>query len=158
MKKQLFLILFIIGSFVGFSQVKYNTGSLEFDKDLGVINANAKLDLKTFKLNTSVSHNLPIPNIEELLKIMEPAEIILAKDVADAVNKPIDTVVASYKVNKDKGWGEIAKEMGIKPGSPQFHALKGKTKKNKENHGKSSEKGIGKGKGNAGGKGKSKNK
>ena len=158
MKKQLFLILFIIGSFVGFSQVKYNTGSLEFDKDLGVINANAKLDLKTFKLNTSVSHNLPIPKIEELLKIMEPAEIILAKDVADAVNKPIDTVVASYKVNKDKGWGEIAKEMGIKPGSPEFHALKGKTKKNKENHGKSSEKGIGKGKGNAGGKGKSKNK
>jgi len=162
MKKQFFLIVLLVGSFGGFSQVKYNTGSLEFDKDLGIINANAKLDLKTFKLNTSVSHNIPIPKIEELLKIMEPAEIILAKDVADAVNKPIDTVVDSYKANKDKGWGVIAKEMGIKPGSPEFHALKGKTKKNKENHGKSGEKGKGNskgnGNGNAGGKGKTKKK
>jgi hypothetical protein len=29
-----------------------------------------------------------------------------------------------YKQSKGKGWGVIAKELGIKPGSPEFHALK----------------------------------
>lgn len=158
MKKNFLLFVLLICSVLVFGQVKFNTGSVEFDQDLGIINANAKFDLKTFKLNTSVSHNLPIPKIEELLKIMEPAEIILAKDVADAVNKPIDTVVASYKINKDKGWGVIAKEMGIKPGSPEFHALRGKTKKNKDTHGKLGEKGHGKEKEKSGGKGKAKKK
>jgi hypothetical protein len=138
------------------AQVKYNTGSVEFDKDLGIINTNAKLDLKTFKIDVSTSHNLPIPKIDEMLQVMEPAEVVLAADIAQVAQKPIDEVVTSYKKNKGKGWGVVAKEMGIKPGSPQFHELKGKTQNNKEkgNKGKSEEKGKGKGKDK--GKGKKK--
>lgn len=156
MKRQFLTAVFLIFSIVVFGQAKFNTGSVEFDKDLGLINTNAKLDLKTFKINTNVSHNIPIPQIEELLKILEPAEIILAKDIADAVNKPIDAVVETYKGNKEKGWGVIAKEMGIKPGSPEFHALKGKAKKNKNTKG--GENTNGNGKGNSEKKGKVKNK
>jgi hypothetical protein len=33
-------------------------------------------------------------------------------------------VVDVYKKNRGKGWGVIAKSLGIKPGSPEFHALK----------------------------------
>jgi hypothetical protein len=29
-----------------------------------------------------------------------------------------------YQVHKGKGWGVIAKNLGIKPGSKEFHALK----------------------------------
>jgi hypothetical protein len=32
--------------------------------------------------------------------------------------------VPTYQASKGKGWGVIAKELGIKPGSPAFHALK----------------------------------
>ena len=67
----------------------------------------------------------------------------------------IDDVIISYKKNKEKGWGVIAKEMGIKPGSPEFHALKGKTKTRKD---KGKSEGKGKGNGNSKGKGNGKNK
>jgi len=33
-------------------------------------------------------------------------------------------VVKEYDVNKDKGWGVMAKNLGIKPGSDAFHSLK----------------------------------
>jgi len=38
--------------------------------------------------------------------------------------KPIDYVTEQYKENKGRGWGALAKSLGIKPGSPEFHALK----------------------------------
>ncbi len=37
---------------------------------------------------------------------------------------PYERVVQVYQGNKGKGWGVIAKSLGIKPGSPEFHALK----------------------------------
>lgn len=155
MKKIIITLLAITTFSVAFAQVKYNTGNVEFDTDLGIVNANAKLDLKTFKVDLNISHQLPIPKIEEMLQIMEPAEIILAADIAQVAQKPIDAVVTSYKKNKDKGWGVIAKEMGIKPGSPEFHALKGKTKTRKD---KGKSEGKGKGNRNSKGKGNGKNK
>ena len=152
MKKLITLIILLFIYNLSFTQT-FNTGSVEFDADLGVINANAKLDLKTFKVDLNLSHHISIPKIDELLKIMEPVEIILAKDIADIVQKPLEDVVSSYKVNKDKGWGYIAKELGIKPGSPEFHALKGKSKKSKTKGVSSS-----KGKGNSESKGNRKKK
>jgi hypothetical protein len=38
--------------------------------------------------------------------------------------RPFEKVYPTYKKNRGKGWGVIAKELGIKPGSPEFHALK----------------------------------
>lgn len=149
MKKIYLLFTLLLTATFSFSQISYNTGSVEYDKSLGLINTNAKLDLNTFKLELSASHNISIPIIDKLLQIMEPAEIVIAKDIADIVNKPLEDVVSSYKVNKDKGWGQIAKEMGIKPGSAEFHELKGKSKSNN---------GKGKGKSKSKGNGKKKNK
>lgn len=160
MKKTTLFSALLFSACFSFAQISFKTGNVELDSDLQSINAKAKLDIAGFKIDINKSYNLPIPKIDELLKIMEPAEIILANDISDVAKKPLDEVVSSYKTNKDKGWGAIAKDMGIKPGSPEFHALKGKTKeKTKGNSGKANEKGkangaSGKSKGN--GKGKSK--
>jgi hypothetical protein len=35
-----------------------------------------------------------------------------------------DRIMASYGARKGQGWGVIAKDLGIKPGSAEFHALK----------------------------------
>ena len=35
-----------------------------------------------------------------------------------------EAIVETYQTNRTKGWGVIAKELGIKPGSAEFHALK----------------------------------
>ena len=48
MKKIIITLLAITTFSVAFAQVKYNTGNVEFDTDLGIVNANVKLDLKTF--------------------------------------------------------------------------------------------------------------
>ncbi|HEX9934232.1 MAG TPA: hypothetical protein VGB38_03460, partial [bacterium] len=38
--------------------------------------------------------------------------------------QPAERVMDEYKSGKGKGWGVIAKSLGIKPGSDEFHALK----------------------------------
>jgi hypothetical protein len=35
-----------------------------------------------------------------------------------------DRIIGTYGAKKGQGWGVIAKDLGIKPGSEQFHALK----------------------------------
>ena len=82
---------------------------------------------------------------------MEPGEIYIALEIAKIANRPIDDVIKSYSANKGKGWGYIAKEMGIKPGSAEFHALKGKGK-NKSSKGKKPKPNKGNGNSNKGGK------
>lgn len=132
------------------SAQEFKTGSIEFDTDLRTINAEAKADFGAFKAKLGGTYNIEEKKIEEMhgsLK-MEPAEIYLALELGRQTGKPIDDVVEVYNENRGKGWGVIAKELGIKPGSAEFHALK-KSAKGKAMKGKGNkkEKHNGKGKG-----------
>ena len=44
--------------------------------------------------------------------------------LGEIARQPIERVIASYEAEKGRGWGAVAKRLGIKPGSPEFHALK----------------------------------
>lgn len=147
--KTLLLSIFILGISSAFGQISFKTGDSGLDAELNVANDEAKKDLSLFKTNLSADFNISIPKIEQLLKMMLPGEILIAAKISSIASQPIDNVVESYQKNKEKGWGVIAKEMGIKPGSPEFHALKGKGK------GKTPGNSPNKDKGNSGGKGKS---
>lgn len=140
------------------------SGDSELDKQLTTISTNAKADWTKFKDDVSKAYNTTVAKIDKLIGLgMTGGDIIMAHEVALISKKPIDDVVSSYKKNKSKGWGVIAKEMGIKPGSDEFHKLKGNCK-NKAEKGKSSStskgnsqsKGNGNSKGNSNSKGKSK--
>lgn len=158
MKKLFFIILAIAGmSNISFAQIAFKTGNPEMETNLNSMNVNAKLDLGKFKADLSLSYGLPATKIDNLFTLnMEPAEVFLALEIGHIINKPVDDVVTVYKANKGKGWGVIAKEMGIKPGSAEFHALKNssKGKGNKGDKGKKGDKGPKGEKGNKGGKGK----
>ena len=145
--KQILAVMIIALSFGVSAQISFKTGDAGFDAELTVTNKEAKEDINAFKQSLKDTYNATTSKIDEMLKIMEPAEALLSYKIADVANQPIDNVVNSYRKNSDKGWGAIAKEMGIKPGSPEFHALKGKAKKSK-----------GSGNGNGGGNGKGKGK
>jgi hypothetical protein len=100
------------------------------------------------------SFGIGLPRIEASLKLLPPGDVFMAAQLAATINKPFETVVKTYQANKTKGWGVIAKEMGIKPGSPEFHAMK----KSMKSKGASKDKGNGNasaGKGNSGSKGNS---
>lgn len=149
MKRITLLMIVLFISFGYRSQSNYNSGDKELDNQLIEINTQAKSDLTKFKNDLISTYKIPITKIEELLKEkMEPVEVLLSAQIASISKKPLEQVVSCYKENKTKGWGYIAKQMGIKPGSPEFHALKDQNKA-KGNSGN-------KGNGNGKSKGKSK--
>jgi peptidyl-tRNA hydrolase len=138
MRKAVILILTLFITIVSSAQVFFKTGSAELDNDLNKMNADARLDFVTFKTNLSLSYNISDTKIDYLSASvkMEPAEVYLVLELSNLSGRSIDQVVEIYKVKKEKGWGLIAKELGIKPGSPEFHKLKESTK-NKSAKGKS---------------------
>ena len=103
------------------------TGDAAFDGTLGKLNVQTRgRNLSEFISNLSLSYNIPGKEIEDLLYRvkMTPADVYMTVGLAGIINKPLDVVVGEYKANKGKGWGVIAKRLGIKPGSKEFHALK----------------------------------
>ena len=155
MKKIGLLSLAIIMFSTVFAQITFKSGSTQLDTDLNTINTSAKLDFGKFKTNIRLSYNTSENKINYMSTTikMQPADIYMAFEISRISKRPIDDVIVVYKNNKSKGWGYMAKQLGIKPGSAEFHALKGdasgKAKKNK---------GKGNGKGNSKNKGKGKNK
>jgi len=135
-KQLIFIFLFSILSltpvFGQSAELKYNfnTGDKELDLSLNNINIKAKADINNFISDLSVSYNVEKEKIEKLIKIekLEPADVMMSVIVADVADKEVEEVVQEYKENKNKGWGVIAKNMGIKPGSKEFHELKNKNK------------------------------
>jgi hypothetical protein len=131
-------ILLILISFIVYSasaQVSFNTGNVQLDTDLNTINASASANFGSFKGDLIVSYNVSEKKID-YMKVslnMAPGEIYFALEIAKLSKTPIDEVITIYKNNKSKGWGYIAKEAGIKPGSSEFHQLKNNanSKKNK---------------------------
>ena len=62
--------------------------------------------------------NIVLDNVEK------PADAYMVLKLGEMSNVPTEKVVDEYKSGKGKGWGVLAKRLGIKPGSSEFHALK----------------------------------
>ena len=146
-----FILVLLLPCFY-YTQAQYNSGDDDLNQSLIAIDANAELSFGSFKADISGSYNITSKKIDYLsIEIgMNAGDIYMTLELAKITLKSVDQVVEVYKTHKGKGWGVIAKELGIKPGSPEFHALKG----NAKNKGKKSDKGN-KGKGKGKGKGKS---
>jgi len=152
MNKKMIFVFLICGTIATSVAAQHNTGDVQLNESLSKIDADAKLDFGKFKAEVSAKYNIATNKIEEWsAKVgMKPSDICMTAEVAKITQKPADEVVEAYQKNKDKGWGVIAKELGIKPGSPEFHALKnsmgGKGNGQGKGH-KDNGKGRGKGKG-----------
>jgi hypothetical protein len=49
-------------------------------------------------------------------------DLALGLEMGNLSKKPMNTVFGTYENNR--GWGNIAKDLGIKPGSEEFHRMK----------------------------------
>lgn len=103
-----------------------NTGDIEFDNALSNLNNVALADLDNFMNKLNGTFGISIPWIENLVKRenIPPADVYMIARTASVTRRPIDTVKKNYLANRGQGWGVIAKRLGIKPGSKEFHALK----------------------------------
>lgn len=62
--------------------------------------------------------NIVLDNVEKA------ADAYMVLKLGEMSNVPTENVIEEYKSGKGKGWGALAKCLGIKPGSSEFHALK----------------------------------
>ena len=147
MKKILILLLSVF-TYSASAQV-FDTGSAQLDADLKNINVSASANFSVFSNNLSASYGITNKKIDYMRVSlnMAPGEIYFALEISKYSNRPIDDIIGLYRTHKSKGWGYIAKQAGIKPGSDAFHQMKNNAR------GKS-----GKGGNNGNGKGKGKKK
>jgi len=129
------IVLFICTLFVQISyaqEIKFGFDDSVFEQELIELNASAKLNIPSFYTDMSIEFGIEKPELRKAAAIgMQPGEIYLAAGMAKTTGKSFPEVVKNWEKNKGKGWGVIANNMNIKPGSEEFKALKGKVKDKK---------------------------
>lgn len=123
------------------------------DVFLSNVNVQARADLPGFSVKLSTQFGVPVPRVQTIVRtVQEPADAFMVLQLGQMSGKPPEKVMAVYGPNRGKGWGVIAKQLGIKPGSPEFHALKngdlsftGQPSEGPGSHGKGKGKGHGRG-------------
>ncbi len=108
------------------SSYRASTGDDEFDRSLNNLNRVARADLDNFTDQLSGTFDISRPWIENLVRRegIPPADVYMIARTSRVTNRPIAIVEKYYKADRGQGWGVIAKRLGIKPGSPEFHSLK----------------------------------
>lgn len=89
------------------------------------LNIQARADMNGFSAKVSAQFGVPVVQVRAIIDtVREPADAFMCLQLGQWTQKPAEQVVTVYNANRGKGWGVIAKSMGIKPGSAEFHALK----------------------------------
>ena len=109
-------------------------------------NIQAEADPSGFRARLATRFKIGDAQIKIVLNnIEEPADAYMVLRLGEMSNQPTESVIEEYKSGKGKGWGALAKSLGIKPGSKEFHALKrGHDLYDQKPNGKSKGKGKGK--------------
>ncbi|MDH3712037.1 MAG: hypothetical protein OER04_19275 [Cyclobacteriaceae bacterium] len=125
------LYVFVLALSVGTVKAQYSTGSDDLNRNLIKIDAEASVNFGAFKSDLIGSYDITNGEIDYLsVKLgMSAGDIYMTVRIAKITSVDIEKVVDVYQVHRRKGWGVMAKELGIKPGSPEFHALKGSKNK-----------------------------
>jgi hypothetical protein len=125
----------------------FRSGDLWVDSQLGYFSDYGRRDRNYFVDDLVSSYGAPRYLVNELLdkRRWDPGDVYYAAALAYTAHRPLGDVTREYENSKGQGWGVVAQRMGIKPGSAEFHALKGEMGKSK---GRYDEHGKGKGHGN----------
>ncbi len=121
MKKKilLFLVCFAIGTALA------PRANADLNGFLGNLNVQARADLPGFKAKASAQFGIPVPNVQSIIDIVPtPADAFMCFQIGLMIGKPPRVVADIFNHHRQNGWGAMAKELGIKPGSAEFHALK----------------------------------
>jgi len=97
----------------------------DLDGFLSNLNIQARADMNGYSVKLGAQFGVPLPQVQAIIRNVEmPADAFMCLQLSQWTNNQPEMVVNTYKGNKGKGWGVIAKQLGIKPGSAEFHALK----------------------------------
>lgn len=153
----------IFGILVGLllAQVVFISSSSASDFDwMENLNIKAQADSSGFRVQLATRFHIGDAQVQTVIgNVGRASDAYMVLRLGELTHRPIKEVVNVYHTHRKKGWGVIAKKLGIKPGSKEFHALKrGHDMENerRSDHDRPSKKhkSKGKGKGNGMGKGK----
>jgi hypothetical protein len=89
------------------------------------LNISVQGDIGGYKAKLGARFGTSDSQVEAVFRSVEsPAEVAIVLWLGEQSRQPLDTVVKVYRTQKPRGWGAVAKSLGIKPGSAGFHALK----------------------------------
>ena len=95
------------------------------DGFLSNLNVQARGDMNGFAVKLGAQFGVPVSQVQAVIStVAQPADAFMCLQLGQWAQRPPEQVVQTYKANRGKGWGVIAKSLGIKPGSREFHALK----------------------------------
>ena len=126
----------------------------DLDGFLHDLNIQARVDRDGFSAKVSAQFGIPEARVKVVLgNVSEPADAFMVFQLGQMTRQSPEKIMEVYRAKKGKGWGVMAKELGIKPGSPEFHALKnGDFQLGAKPKGSAKAEGGGKGKGKGKGK------
>ncbi|UCF31589.1 MAG: hypothetical protein JSV26_04025 [bacterium] len=97
-------------------------GDFDWTKDLDI---RAEADPEGFRARLSARFNIGNAQIQVVLgNVDRPADAYMVFRLGEMSSVPVDYVLERYKADGKRGWGVLAKSLGIKPGSREFQALK----------------------------------
>lgn len=90
------------------------------------LNVEARADRSGFKARLATRFRIGEANVQVVIDQTggRPADAYMVFRLGEMAHLPVETVLDRYHANKDRGWGALAKSIGIKPGSREFHDLK----------------------------------
>ena len=98
-------------------------GDFDWMKDFSI---KAEADQSGFKARLSTRFKIGNAEINAVISHVDnSADAYMVLRLGEMSGKPTEDVITKYKSSKGKGWGALAKSLGIKTGSKEFHALKG---------------------------------
>jgi len=114
--------LFAVSMMLLFAASVAVAGEFDWIKDF---NIQAEADPSGFRVRLATRFKIGDATVNAVLSNVEkPADAYIALRLGEMSKQPTDRVIEEYKSGKGSGWGVIAKNLGIKPGSKEFHALK----------------------------------
>jgi len=94
----------------------------DWTKDL---NIQAQADPSGFRARLATRFKIGDLHVDAVLSnVDDPADAYIMLRLGEMSGRPVEHVIEQYSHSKGKGWGALAKSLGIKPGSQEFHALK----------------------------------
>ncbi|MBI5626393.1 MAG: hypothetical protein HY935_04230 [Nitrosomonadales bacterium] len=119
--KKTVLMLSLAASMVSMSPIAH----ADLNSFLTGVNNQALSDIKNFNNKLSNQFGIPVPDVDAIVRsVPNPADAFMVLQLSQMAHVEPAVVLQKYQHSKGKGWGVLAQELGIKPGSREFHALK----------------------------------
>lgn len=92
---------------------------------LNNLNIKAEADSSGFRTQLSTRFRIGDAEVNAVIgNVDQKSDAYMVLRLGELSSRPVKEVLSVYRANRNKGWGVIARQLGIKPGSREFHALK----------------------------------